>query len=76
MSLLSFIGFNLYKSKTELKILFFSNNKTRLIFLKGKNVNTEIAEAKKKFFFDHNIYKSKSTGAGFVIEVKDFKIND
>ena len=31
--------------------LFFSNHKTRLIFLKGKNVNKEILEAKKKFFF-------------------------
>ena len=31
--------------------LFFSNDKTRLIFLKGKNVNIEILESKKKFFF-------------------------
>ena len=56
--------------------IFFSNHKTRLIFLKGKNVNTEIIEAKKKFFFDYKIYKSKSSGGGFVIEIKDFKIND
>jgi len=56
--------------------LFFSNHKTRLIFLKGKSVNTEIAEAKKKFFFDYKIYKSKSTGAGFVVIVKNFKKND
>jgi len=56
--------------------LFFSNDKTRLIFLKGKNVNTEIFEAKKKFFFDYKIYKSKSSGDGFVVKIKDFKIND
>ena len=56
--------------------LFFSNHKTRLIFLKGKNVNKEILEAKKNFFFDYNVYKSKSSGNGFVVEIKDFKIND
>ena len=56
--------------------LFFSNYKTRLIFLKGKNVNIEILEAKKKFFFDYKIYESKSSGGGFVVKIKDFKIND
>ena len=56
--------------------LFFSNDKTRLIFLKGKNVNIEILEAKKKFFFDYKIYESKSYGGGFVVKIKDFKIND
>ena len=56
--------------------LFFSNHKTRLIFLKGKNVNKEIFEAKKNFFFDYRIYESKSSGGGFIVEIKDFKIND
>ena len=56
--------------------LFFSNYKTRLIFLKGKNVNIEILEAKKKFFFDYKIYESKSYGGGFVVKIKNFKIND
>ena len=56
--------------------LFFSNQKTRLIFLKGKNVNKEIFEAQKKFFFDYKIYNSKSSGDGFVIKIKDFRIND
>ncbi|SVB91497.1 uncharacterized protein METZ01_LOCUS244351 [marine metagenome] len=56
--------------------LFFSNDKTRLIFLKGKNVNIEILESKKKFFFDYKIYESKSSGGGFVVKIKDFKIND
>ena len=56
--------------------LFFSNNKTRLIFLKGKNVNIEILEAKKNFFFDYKIYESKSSGSGFVVKIKNFKIND
>ena len=55
--------------------LFFSNDKTRLIFLKGKNVNTEIFEAKKKFFFNYKIYESISSGGGFLVEIKDFKIN-
>ena len=56
--------------------LFFSNYKTRLIFLKGKNVYTEIFEAKKNFFFNYKIYESKSSGGGFLVEIKDFKIND
>ena len=56
--------------------LFFSNHKTRLIFLKGKNVNKEILEAKKNFFFDYRVHKSKSSGNGFVVEIKNFKIND
>ena len=56
--------------------LFFSNDKTRLIFLKGKNVNKEILEAKKKFIFDYKIYESKSSGGGFVVKIKDFRIND
>ena len=56
--------------------LFFSNDKTRLIFLKGKNVNIEILEARKKFFFDYKIYESKSSGGGFVVKIKDFKTND
>ena len=53
--------------------LFFSNDKTRLIFLKGKNVNIEILEAKKKFFFDYKIYESKSSGGGFVVKIKDLE---
>ena len=56
--------------------LFFSNKKTRLIFLKGKNVNIEILEAKKNFFFNHKVHESKSSGNGFVVEIKDIKIND
>ena len=56
--------------------LFFSNDKTRLIFLKGRNVNKEIIEAKKNFFFDYKIYESKSSGGGFVVKIKVFKIND
>ena len=56
--------------------LFFSNYKTRLIFLKGKNVNIEILEAKKNFFFDYKIYESKSCGGGFVVKINGFKIND
>ena len=53
--------------------LYFSNHKTILIFLKGKNINKEIYEAKKKFNFDYKTYKSKSSGGGFVVRIKDFK---
>jgi len=53
--------------------LFFSNNKTTLVFLKGKNVNTEIHEAKNKFFFDYKVFESKSSGGGFILKINDFK---
>jgi len=53
--------------------LFFSNKNTTLVFLKGRNVKSEIAEAKKNFFFDCNIVKSKSSGGGFVVIIKGFK---
>ena len=56
--------------------LFFSNNKTTLIFLKGKSVNTEIHKAKKKFIFNYKLSKSKSSGGGFIIKINDFKKND
>ena len=36
--------------------LFFSNQNTTLVFLKGKNVNKEIQEARKNFFFEYKIY--------------------
>ncbi len=56
--------------------LFFSNNKTTLVFLKGKNVNKEIFDAKSKFIFDYKVFENKNAGGGFVIKIKDFKKND
>ena len=52
--------------------LYFSNHNTTLIFLKGKNVNKEINEAKKKFFFDYKIFESKSSGEGFIVKINNF----
>ncbi len=56
--------------------LFFSNRNTTLVFLKGRNVNSEINEAKKNFIFIYKKYKSQSEGEGFVLKIKDLKKND
>ena len=53
--------------------LFFSKKGTTLLFLKGKNVNTEIEDAKKIFDFQYKLYKSKSKGDGFIIQITKFK---
>lgn len=52
--------------------LFFSNENTTLVFLKGRNVNNEIVEAKKYFFFDYKTFKSKSSGGGYIIRINNF----
>ena len=52
--------------------LLFSNNKTTLVLLKGKNVKKEIIEARKKFSFKYTLNKSKSSGGGFVLTIKSF----
>tara|TARA_B100001123_G_C15191697_1_gene979652 strand:- start:659 stop:1264 length:606 start_codon:yes stop_codon:yes gene_type:complete len=53
--------------------LVFSNKNTTLVFLKGRNVKSEIIEAKKKYFFNYKTQKSKSSGGGVIIIIKDFK---
>ncbi len=54
-----------------------SNKNTTLLFLKGRNVNNEIEMAQKKFFFDFNLFESKSSGEGFVLKIMNIKkIND
>jgi len=53
--------------------LFFANNNTTMVFLKGRSVNIEINEAKKKFFFNYNLYKTKTSGDGFVVKIKNIK---
>ena len=49
--------------------LFFSKSNTTLLFLKGRNVNTEILHAKKNFDFYYKLYESKSQGDGFILEI-------
>ena len=53
--------------------LFFSNRNTTLVFLKGRNVNKEIVEAKKYYFFEHRVFKSISSGEGYMIKITGFR---
>ena len=53
--------------------LFFLNKNTTLVFLKGRNVNKEINEAKKTFNFKYEIFPSQSVGGGFVLKINQFK---
>jgi len=53
--------------------LLFSNKNTTLVFLKGRNVNNEIIEAKKNFSFDFKIFKSKTSGDGNLITINKLK---
>jgi len=56
--------------------LLLSNKDTSLLFLKGRNVNKEIEEAKKNYSFRYKAFKSISAGGGFVLKIEDFKKND
>ena len=56
--------------------LLLSNKDTSLLFLKGRNVNKEIYEAKKQYKFKFKIFKSITVGGGFVLKINDFKKND
>ena len=56
--------------------LLISNKETSLLFLKGRNVNKEIEEAKKNYNFNHKVFKSVSEGDGFVLKINEFKKND
>ena len=53
--------------------LLFSNKETSLLFLKGRNVNNEILEAKKKYNFKYSVFNSLSSGEGYVLKINDFK---
>ncbi len=53
--------------------LFFLNKNTTLVFLKGRNVNKEIIDAKKNFLFDFKTINSKSSGNGHVIKINKIK---
>ena len=52
----------------------FLHNKTALVFLKGKNVNDEINEAKKKWKFDDIVLQSKSDARGKVLVIKNLSL--
>ena len=51
----------------------YSNKKTTLLFLKGRNANSEIDIAKKKFFFEFKKIKSLSSDDGCVLKINNFK---
>ena len=53
--------------------LLFTKKNTSLLFLKGRNVNKEINEAKEKFSFDYKLFQSKSEGGGFVLKINKYK---
>ncbi len=53
--------------------LFFTKKNTSLLFLKGRNVNTEIKDAKKSFSFDYTLFPSQSDGDGFVLKINKYK---
>ena len=53
--------------------LIFSKKNTSLLFLKGRNVMSEIDDAKKKFNFEYNLFPSKSEGGGFVLKISKYK---
>ena len=44
----------------------------RLFLLKGREIETEISNTKKKYKFDYKLHPSK-TGDGFIIDVKNLK---
>ncbi len=52
----------------------FLHHKTALVFLKGKNVNDEINEAKKKWKFDDIVLQSKSDARGKVLVIKNLSL--
>ena len=53
--------------------LFFTKKNTSLLFLKGRNVNKEIWDAKKTFSFNYELFPSKSNGDGFVLKINKYK---
>tara|TARA_Y100001970_G_scaffold224914_1_gene277355 strand:+ start:2534 stop:3157 length:624 start_codon:yes stop_codon:yes gene_type:complete len=52
----------------------FINNDSVLIFLKGKNINSEIIEAKKQWSFKFKLIKSKSDDRGRVLLVENLSL--
>jgi len=55
------------------KILdYVAVKKCRLFLLKGREIETEVAAAKQKYYFDYELIKSK-TGDGFIIIIENVK---
>ena len=54
--------------------LLHSNKNTTSLFLKGRNVYNEIEMAKKKFYFNFEVFKSISSEEGCVLKIKNIKI--
>jgi 16S rRNA (guanine527-N7)-methyltransferase len=56
-----------------IKILdYTAKTKCRLFLLKGREIESEISTAKKKYKFDYELYKSK-TGDGYITIIKPHK---
>ena len=51
----------------------YSNKNTTSLFLKGRNVNSEIKMAKRNFFFDFKKFESISNGDGWVLQINNIK---
>ena len=51
----------------------YSNKNTTLLFLKGRNVNSEIDMAMKSYFFDFEKNKSLSSSDGCILKINNFK---
>lgn len=57
-----------------LKILdYVGKTKSRLFLLKGREIESEILEAKQKYTFDHRLTPSK-TGDGYIIQVENIRL--
>ena len=51
----------------------YSNKNTTSLFLKGRNVNSEIDIAMKEFFFEHTKKESLSFGDGCILKINNIK---
>ena len=60
-------------SKLITYALLHSEKNTTLLFLKGRNVNSEIKIAMKSFNFDFKKFESISAGDGCILQIKNFK---
>ena len=54
----------------------YSNKNTTSLFLKGRNVNSEIDAAMKKFFFDFEKIKNSRSSEGCVLQIKNIKVKN
>ena len=52
----------------------FINNRTTLVFLKGKNATDEIYEARAKWSFNNKMFQSKSDERGKILVIKNLSL--